>query len=125
MSIFLKYKDLSNEATAILSYFKYKKIIYLKEELSHDGYDEFGPESNLWDLYIIIESNNDYKFYHYHWEDWFIDDNDKYRLYQPNIKLSKTNKDNIGYFEKNTQDIKFEKAFQEQSKKIEQSIDDI
>ena len=63
MDIHLKYKNLSDVAINILSVFKDKNIIYLKEYLSHDGFDRHGPQSNLWDLHIIIELNDDYIFY--------------------------------------------------------------
>ena len=113
MSVFIKYKDITNKATAILSYFRKKNIIYSEEMLSHDGYDEFGPESNLWNLYIVVEINNDYIFYHYHWEDWFSNNQHEYILFQPKIKLSQTTNRNIDYFKIETQDSKFKKAFEE------------
>ena len=52
---------------------KSNSIIYVKEYLSHDGYNRFGPESNLWDLYVYIknEKTNEIIIYNYHWEDWF------------------------------------------------------
>ena len=50
-------------------------IVYIKEDLTHDGYDQYGPESNLWDLYIYIKhiNNDDIIILNYHWEDWFYD----------------------------------------------------
>ena len=51
-------------------YFKDKDIIYIKEILEHDGYDKYGPESNLWTLYIIIKDNNNYILHRYYYEDW-------------------------------------------------------
>lgn len=51
-------------------YFNDKNVIYTKEILEHDGYDKYGPESNLWTLYIIIRNDNDYILYRYYYEDW-------------------------------------------------------
>lgn len=109
--------NLSNEANNVISYYKNKNIIYFQEMLDHDGYDSYGPESNLWDLDIIIEINNDYIFYNYHWEDWYSKNQErKYNLYQPKLKLSQTTKENIHYFDKHTNDSKFNEAFKERSK---------
>ena len=98
-------KKLSNAAYNVISNFTKNNIIFLQEFLSHDGYNQRGPESNLWDLYIIIEINNDYIFYNYHWEDWFHNNQKKeYDLffYNPKVKLSETTKENINLFKKKT-----------------------
>jgi hypothetical protein len=42
--------------------------LFCYEILSHDGYDNYGPESDIWDLFIIDDK---YMLYHYHWENWF------------------------------------------------------
>ena len=42
--------------------------LFYYENLSHDGFDNYGPESDIWDLYII---DKNYMLYQYHWEDWF------------------------------------------------------
>lgn len=119
MSTCIKYKELSNQANAILSSFTNENIIYLQEELSHDGYDSFGAKSNLWDLDIIIELNNDYIFYSFHWEDWYSKNQiNEYELWQPTVKLSQANKENINYFKKKTNDIKFNETFEKRLKKI-------
>jgi hypothetical protein len=67
---------------------KTKYIIKYIEKLDHDGYDSKGPESNLWDLYILY-TNSDVGEYvveyidWYHWEDWFEKDTQKeYKLYK-------------------------------------------
>jgi len=51
--------------------FTNKNIVFIGEYLSHDGYDKYGAQSNLWDLYIIEEIEDNFLFYDYHWEDWF------------------------------------------------------
>lgn len=111
---------LTDEALDILNKkFKNKNIIYLKEELSFDGCDKYGPESNLWDLSIIIELDDEYIFYDYHWENWFTADTIyKYYLWQPVIKLSNTNKDNIQYFQQNIEYTKFKEAYEIHMKNI-------
>lgn len=110
-------KKLSDAAYNVLSDFTKNNIIFLQELVSHDGYDRYGPESNLWDLYIIAEINNDYIYYYYHWEDWYCENQDKeYDLYQPGIKLSETTGKNINLFKKKTKDSKFNEAFEERLK---------
>lgn len=115
----IKNKNLSDQAYSILSYYSNKNIIYINETLSHDGYDSYGPESDLWDLSIIKELNNDYIFYDYHWENWFNDNQEKkYELWQPKIKLSLATRENIHYFQKEIKYPKFNEVFEEQLKKI-------
>jgi hypothetical protein len=46
------------------------------ENLSHDGYDRDGPESNLWDLTLIYDS----KEIVYHREDWYRGRDELYSL---------------------------------------------
>jgi hypothetical protein len=65
--------QLSEMAKEILDVkFKGAYIVDAYETLDHDGYDMDGPESNLWDLHIIVfEETLGYMFYHFHCEDWF------------------------------------------------------
>jgi len=64
---------LSSEAREVLE--KIKKgcvegrAIVAMETLEHDGYDEDGPKSNLWDLYVIDKATRIVQIYHR--EDWF------------------------------------------------------
>ena len=53
-----------------------EKVIDIYEHVSHDGCDEFGPESELWDLYVITQrppqdGHNRYVYYMFHTENWF------------------------------------------------------
>ena len=48
-----------------------EKIVAYLEELSHDGYDRDGPESDIWDLFLITLKDEYYVFHCYHWENWF------------------------------------------------------
>ena len=55
--------------------FKNNTILYNNEVLTHDGYDSFGPESNIYDLYLVVKNDkNQYDYYHFHMEDWFNQD---------------------------------------------------
>jgi hypothetical protein len=76
-----------------------EKIVAYLEELSHDGYDREGPESDIWDLFLITLKDEYYVFNAYHWENWFEEGTvKKYELvrrnYVKNIIL------NDYYFEK-------------------------
>ena len=70
-------KNLSFDAKSLIdNYLSNKNIILAVEYLSHDGYDRHGPESNLWDLFIIEEINDtEFIIYDYHWEYWFRSNN--------------------------------------------------
>ncbi len=49
-----------------------EEIVSVHETLSHDDYDDEGPKSNLYDLFIVGKHNDDeYKYYYYHRENWF------------------------------------------------------
>jgi hypothetical protein len=36
-------------------------VLYYNEILSHDGYNMYGPESDIYDLYIIQKTNTLYR----------------------------------------------------------------
>lgn len=57
-----------------------EKLIASHENLDHDGYDRYGPESDLWDLYLITKKGSDYIFYSLHWENWFRNEPHEYDL---------------------------------------------
>jgi hypothetical protein len=92
---------LSTHAESVITkYSKSKKsksnpILYVKEHLSHDGYDRYGPESNLWDLYVYTKNNktDEIIILNYHWEDWFYHGGNSYRGYgkNPYEIINKTN----------------------------------
>lgn len=68
-------------------------IIDCKEILDHDGYDSQGPESNLWDLFVLYTSKVsgedviDFVDY-YHWENWFVKDTIKGYTLQKTFNIS-------------------------------------
>jgi len=51
--------------------FKNAEIMLIDEKLSHDGFDREGPKSDLWDLWILEKTSDDYLIHYYHWENWF------------------------------------------------------
>ncbi len=53
----------------VLSHYRSRNIeVYrLGEALSHDGYDEMGPEANLYDMYVDHSRGTDW----WHREYWF------------------------------------------------------
>ena len=97
----LNTQSLSTHAKSIIDKYMHSKknksnpIIYFKEELGHDGYDKYGPESNLWDLYIYIINNetDEIIILNYHWEDWFYHGRNSYKGYgkKPYEIINKTN----------------------------------
>jgi len=97
----LNTQSLSTHAESVINQYMHSKkskrnpIIYVKEELSHDGYDRYGPESNLWDLYIYIKNNktDEIIILNFHWEDWFYPWPDSYYGYgkKPEYIINKTN----------------------------------
>jgi hypothetical protein len=60
------------------------EIKYAAEFLTHDGYDKYGAESDIWTLYVCVEDlqNTSYTYYRYEAENWF-DNKDKIE-YTPN-----------------------------------------
>jgi hypothetical protein len=60
------------------------EIKYGTELLTHDGYDVQGPKSDIWTLYVCVESlkTSSYTYYCYSAENWF---DSKYKIeYIPN-----------------------------------------
>ena len=68
-------------------------IIDALEYLTHDGFDQYGPESNLWDLYLYIQDkeSSEICILHYHWEDWFDSSKNNHGYYdEPYNIIDKT-----------------------------------
>jgi hypothetical protein len=86
------YKYYDNSITnhdIIESDFNDHEIMLVKEELSHDGFDKDGPKSNLYDLWILEKTYDDYIIHLYHYENWFNSKyNNQYKLVD-SYKLSK------------------------------------
>ena len=47
------------------------KIIFENIKIDHDGYDSYGPESNLYDYLIILQRENKILYEIFHREYWF------------------------------------------------------
>ncbi len=50
---------------------KNKKILYVTYDIEHDGYDEDGPESDLYNIYFVVEEDNKNVCYIFHVENWY------------------------------------------------------
>jgi hypothetical protein len=78
---------------------KDEKVIAFQEDLDHDGYDRYGPKSDLWDLFLITKKGDDYIFYSLYWENWFRREPHVYELncrnYLKNIVSQHYNWDKI------------------------------
>ena len=97
----LNTQSLSTHAKSVINKYsnskksKSKPIFMVKEHLSHDGFDRYGPESNLWDLYVYTKNikTNEVIILNYHWEDWFYHGSNSYSGYgrKPYEIINKTN----------------------------------
>lgn len=67
-AIYKTTKHLRCNTDDIIDHLSTKTIIYFDYYISHDGYDEFGPKSNIYHLFFITDED---KLYHYSYEDWF------------------------------------------------------
>ena len=68
MSAYISY-DL--EEKCINDHFIQSEIIDTKTIITHDGYDAYGPESDLFDFYILYQKNKEIFLNNYHRENWF------------------------------------------------------
>jgi hypothetical protein len=87
----MSYERLSEYGKQCIDKFQEDESIYIinyVEKLDHDGYDDQGPKSNLWDLYVLYTNsvNGEYVIEYvnwYHWENCFLKDTKKeYQLYE-------------------------------------------
>lgn len=47
-------------------------IFSVYETVRHDCFDEYGPQTDIWDLYIVYENYNGERLVDkWSWEDWF------------------------------------------------------
>lgn len=60
---------------------KYKKknieVVHINRKVEHDGYDHYGPESNLYDMNVYYREGYNYYIDQWHREDWFNGDDDE------------------------------------------------
>jgi hypothetical protein len=74
------------------------EIIYVDEEIYHDGCDKDGPKSNLHDLHLIINDDENMQeiHYYYHCENWYSGTPEDYTFYLEDIEyISKKTDDHI------------------------------
>lgn len=95
----------------IEQYIKEKDKIILEEVLiSHDGYDKYGPKSNLYDLVVIIEREGELLYEIFHKEDWYNGDVEEYYPLSSQVPFSRNLRkllESKGY--ENYYDFKIEK----------------
>lgn len=87
----------TQQAFDILKKFKRKEVLTVYELLQHDGYDEDGPKSNLYDLWILVKSNNTYIYYFFHWENWFSPNQEKKYILESSYTLLTLSKTSYAY----------------------------
>ncbi len=101
ITYFSKYarEFIEEEMLDILKLGESEMITWIYEVIGHDGYDEDGPESNLYDLYVISYDSGSkiYTYHIFHAEQWFTEDevvnyfhisSDKSEKYYPILKDS-------------------------------------
>jgi len=89
-SFSLKAKNIIN------NFFMNKEIMVIYEKLSHDGYDDLGPKSDIWDLVILEKTFNDYILTFWSWDNWFYNDETftQYKMYNT-FKFSKSKNNEV------------------------------
>ena len=68
-------------------------LLFESIKIDHDGYDKDGPESNLYDYYIIILRNNEILYEIFHREDWFTSNQEEYECFTDKPFKNKINED--------------------------------
>ncbi len=48
-----------------------KNILIYDYYLTHDGYDSEGPQSDLYDIFMVTVEDNKYIYYEFHFENWY------------------------------------------------------
>ena len=89
----------------VLNKYKNKNIevVHTNTKVNHDGYDHYGPQSNLYDFYVYYRVCYDYYIDVWHREDWYLEDDDEsYALIKyMNKYINYRDKDLIKYIKKN------------------------
>lgn len=69
-----------------LDRYNINNVISSKVEITHDGYDEYGPESNLYDYHVLFYLDSKIYYVKFHREYWFHGkDEEEYYLDNQNI----------------------------------------
>lgn len=51
----------------------YKFVSHFRYVISHDGYDRYGPQSDIHDIYIWYKEEDKFYIDRYHTEEWFVE----------------------------------------------------
>lgn len=82
LDILKSHKFTCDARSVLMKYYTKCGVHKCFETLGHDGYDAYGPESELWDFYIFLYAENFEKIVvNFHREDWYRGDYEKYTVY--------------------------------------------
>jgi hypothetical protein len=75
-------RNISKNAVEVLKKFpfKYRLLLDCEETVCSDGHDDFGPESYLYDFFIIYKTQNSIFVDKWHREIWFDQVSSEYEL---------------------------------------------
>ena len=87
LEISCKEDEWKNMYSNINSYYKeniIKNLVCVESCLTHDGYSKHGPDSNIYDIYIVHKSLGPENFIvdNWHTEYWYREDEVSFKLYQ-------------------------------------------
>ena len=91
-------KDDTSELLVIHKNYLIDNVKEIKIEVSHDGYDQYGPKSYLYDMYILHYVKDELYLSIWHRENWFTGlEDEKYYYHSKTTKVEnnynlKTNK---------------------------------
>jgi len=68
---------MSHEERCLDKYFRDYKIISTSTKIDHDGYDRYGPESNLYDFAVLFLKDDKIYYTEFHREYWFHGEDDE------------------------------------------------
>lgn len=87
----MTYVFMNHIDSCIEKYFKPGEVITWKKFVSHDGYDFYGPKSNLYDLLVISKRKKLLYYSIFHREYWFCGiDNESFSPLSKKIYLNLT-----------------------------------
>ena len=93
---------MSHEERCLNKYFDNGcQVISTNTKLDHDGYDRFGPESNLYDFAVLFLKNGKIYYTEFHREYWFHGEDDEEYGLNSNDMFSRCISDELkdmGYF---------------------------
>lgn len=62
----------------MILHLNYINIAKMLQIIEHDGYDRYGPKSDLYDLYVFYQYNHKYYIEQWHREDWVYQGSDEF-----------------------------------------------